>query len=123
MSESLGICGLAFPLAFDSGGKLRTSSDAEHIKHSVSQILLTCRGSIPFSQFGSLVPTRVFSPVNSAAMIRADAEEALNRWEKRITLTGIDSVPSNDPSVVAYAVAYQIKTTQQQQAVTLTQGR
>lgn len=123
MSETLGIKGPAYPLTFDSGGKLRASTDDEHIKHSIQQILLTRRGSVPFKPtFGSRIPERVFDPTNAAALIRADAQEALALWEKRIDVLSIDPVPTTDFGQVQYKITYRIKGDQQQRELIQTQG-
>jgi len=114
MSDSLNISGPAFPLTFDGRGKLRPSSDDEHVRHSIQQILLTRRGSLPFKPtFGSRIPERVFDPSNSSALIRADAEEALLIWEKRIDLLSVESVPTTEFGFLRYKVVYRLKSSQQ----------
>jgi len=124
VNESLNIQGLSYPLTFDSRGKLKASSNERHIAESVAQILLTRRGSHPFQpDFGSEIPNRVFDPVNVGTMIKADAEEALRRWEPRIdnllvTLTDSERLSLGEAE---YNVNYRIKGEIKSQNVNLMQ--
>ena len=114
MSDTLNITGAAFPLTFDGRGKLRPSTDEEHVKHSIQQILLTRRGSLPFKPtFGSRIPERVFDPTNASALIRADAEEALRIWEKRIDLLSVETIPTTEIGQLRYKIVYRLKSSQQ----------
>lgn len=114
MSDTLNITGPAFPLTFDGRGRLQLSLDEEHVRHSIQQILLTRRGSIPFKPTaGSRIPERVFDPSNASALIRADAEEALLIWEKRIDLLSVESMPTEEFGLLRYKVVYRLKSSQQ----------
>lgn len=62
-------------------------SEEEHIKQSVSDILLTQIGTrIQRRDYGSNIPKLIDRPINGALMLQiaACAVVALNRWEPRI---------------------------------------
>lgn len=62
-------------------------SEEEHIKQSISDILLTQIGTrIQRRDYGSNIPKLIDRPINGALMLQiaACAVVALNRWEPRI---------------------------------------
>jgi len=124
MSQYL-IRGVAYPLTFDSGGRLKVSIDEQHIKESITQILLTCKGSVPFNpDFGSNIRKRAFDPTNAGALIKADAVSAIIRCENRVDNVSVTLI---DPSSIAsgeicYKVTYRIKGRQELQELIQIQG-
>lgn len=104
----IGYRGVSFPMRVGPTGRVETSStddaDITHIVESVQQIVGTRCGSRTYPgerysvrDFGSNVPSVLFSPINSANLqvIKSIIAIALTKWEKRVILqraeiTGID---------------------------------
>jgi len=73
------LSGPRFPLRFVNG-RLSLSSGAEHVRHSVEQILSTRRGEYPLKpSFGCDLPKRVFGVHNVQALASLDVREALSQ--------------------------------------------
>lgn len=71
-------------------------SDIEHLRQSVTDILLTPIGSrIARRQYGSLLSALIDAPQNPALRLQlmAACYTAIQRWEPRITLTGMSVTP------------------------------
>lgn len=84
----------------ESGSAL---SDADHVRQSVRDILLTPLGArVMRRNYGSLLSALIDQPQNEALrlQIMAACYVALLRWEPRITLTGISFEPAFDGSMV-----------------------
>jgi len=78
-------------------------SDADHVRQSVRDILLTPLGArVMRRNYGSLLSALIDQPQNEALrlQIMAACYVALLRWEPRITLTGISFEPAFDGSMV-----------------------
>lgn len=119
------ISGVSFPFRFDGRGRVAASTDEQHIRESVQQILLTEKGSNLFNlNFGSNIPRRVFDSVNSGALIRDDAIDALREWEKRVMNIQVSLVKSGQPRIgeVPYRVDYQVKGLDELQQLIMTQA-
>jgi phage baseplate assembly protein W len=77
----------------ESGAPL---TDTEHLRQSVSDILLTPVGSrIARRQYGSLLSALIDAPQNPALRLQlmAACYTAIQQWEPRITLTAITVTP------------------------------
>lgn len=83
-------------------------SDLDHIKQSISKILLTPIGSrVMRRDFGSLIPELIDQPLNGKTHIQlmAAGAMAINAWEPRIDLTSITLQAGSAPSsLVAHLV-------------------
>lgn len=78
-------------------------SDADHLRQSVRDILLTPQGSrIARREYGSLLSALIDQPQNPALrlQIMAAVYVSLSRWESRLTLDSITINSSFDGSMV-----------------------
>ncbi|WP_243078909.1 GPW/gp25 family protein [Pantoea sp. MQR6] len=78
-------------------------TDADHIRQSVRDILLTPEGSrIARREYGSLLFKLIDDPQNPATKLQVMAAtySALSRWEPRITLDTINITSAFDGSMV-----------------------
>jgi Bacteriophage baseplate protein W len=92
VSDILG-SGLAFPLSVDQRGALALVRGEEDIEQAIGVILGTAQGERPMRpQFGCAVHDLVFDTIDAALVGRMDEaiREALDRWEPRVEVVGID---------------------------------
>lgn len=93
--------GVSFPFAFSSRGRSRQLSlerGIEKIHQSIHMILATRPGErIYLPEFGSKLPDLVFEPEDEILydQLFLYTVEALNRWEKRISVDQIYILDSN----------------------------
>jgi phage baseplate assembly protein W len=111
--------GLKYPFRFQSvsGGtevSAATSREHEHIKESILQILGTRPGERFMNpEFGSRLHDLVFEQNDEVlkGMIRHYVIEAINRWEKRVKITGIffdASTRSIDSNLLQVRIEYRV---------------
>ncbi len=77
----------------------RSLTDLDHVRQSVSDILLTPVGSrLERRTYGSLLPELIDWPQNAALrlQIMAATYTAISRWEPRINLTAITITTQQD---------------------------
>ena len=106
--------GWSFPFHFDPAtGAVATSEFEENIRQSITIILGTRPGERQMMpKFGCRIHELLFAPNTPSTARRAKrfVEEALARWEPRITLVDVRSEP--DPSgAVRLQVIYEIPST------------
>jgi hypothetical protein len=92
MSEMLG-AGLAFPLGVDHRASVALARGEEDIEQALEIILGTAPGERPMRpEFGCAVHDFLFDTIDAAMIGRMDTaiRAALDRWEPRIEVTGID---------------------------------
>lgn len=68
----------------------KITSETEHIKQSIADILLTPIGSrLQRRDYGSRIPELIDRPINHALLIQlaASAVMALHKWEPRVQIT------------------------------------
>ena len=85
--------GWAFPLRADTTGGIALVSGVREIEESIRLILATAPGERPMRpEFGCAVHEYVFAPADAstAGDIAYAVRVALERWEPRIELEGID---------------------------------
>lgn len=111
--------GLKYPFQFQSvsGGtevSAVTSREHEHIKQSILQILGTRPGErLMNPEFGSRLNDLVFEQNDEVlkGLIRHYVIEAINRWEKRVKITGFsfdDSDQSIDSNLLRVRIEYRV---------------
>jgi phage baseplate assembly protein W len=92
MADILG-SGLSFPLGVDPQGAISLARGEEDIEQAIGIILATAPGERPMRpEFGCAVHDLVFDAIDAAMIGRIEAaiRKALDRWEPRIEVTGID---------------------------------
>lgn len=85
--------GWAFPLRTDATGGIALVSGAREIEESIRLVLATAPGERPMRpEFGCAVHDYVFAPADAstAGDIAYTVRVALDRWEPRIELEGVD---------------------------------
>lgn len=85
--------GIAFPLQANAQGKLALAGEELDVEQAVFLILSTAPGERPMRpEFGCRVHDYVFDRIDAETMGRIEREirVALDRWEPRIDVTGID---------------------------------
>jgi uncharacterized protein len=108
-TESLGR-GWGFPVAPGERDRaLPLAAGPEKVRQAILAILDTEPGErLMRPTFGCGLRRYLMSPnsVATRALIRHDVETALDAWEPRIRLDGVEVVPGDDPALVLVAVAY-----------------
>ncbi len=115
--------GLRFPFGFTqrSGGaqiSATTSAEHAHIHESIVQILGTRIGErFMRPEFGSRLKDLVFEPNDEVlkGLVRHYVIEAIERWEKRVYVTGVsfdESPLTIDQNVLLVRVAYRVISSQ-----------
>ncbi len=92
MADILG-SGLAFPLSIDHRGGLALARGEEDIEQAIHLILGTAPGERPMRpEFGCAIHDFVFDTIDADMVGRMDTaiRVALDRWEPRIELIGLD---------------------------------
>ncbi len=106
---------LGFPPRVGPDGRMRWSEGETNVRESIVIILKTeSNERIMLPDFGAGLGRYLFEPNNPAthARIAASIEEALRRWEPRISLDTVDVVPSPSGATEAIAsIAYRLVAT------------
>jgi phage baseplate assembly protein W len=92
MNTNLG-SGLAFPLAVDQRGAITLVTGETDIAQALSIILATAPGERPMRpEFGCAVHDHVFDVLDASAFgaIESAVREAIERWEPRASVVGVD---------------------------------
>ncbi|HLN61628.1 MAG TPA: GPW/gp25 family protein [Symbiobacteriaceae bacterium] len=105
--------GIAYPFRIDQSGRVALSANTDHsIQESIQLILLTNPGERPLDpQFGAGLRTFFYQPNTSITrrLIRDMVEQALRRWETRITVNTVTVDPDpSDPTAAIVQVTYQV---------------
>jgi Bacteriophage baseplate protein W len=92
MAEILG-SGVAFPLQVDRRGGIALAHDETDVDQAIQLILGTAPGERPMRpEFGCGVHDFVFDTIDAGTVARMETEirSALDRWEPRIEVMGLD---------------------------------
>jgi uncharacterized protein len=113
--------GLAFPLQIDQQGGLALTRGAGEIEQAIRIILGTSPGErVMRPEFGCRIHELLFAPNNASTrrMAAYYVEEALERWEPRITLADIDvqTDPHRD-GILQIEIKYRIKDTHDERSI------
>jgi phage baseplate assembly protein W len=109
--------GLSFPFNFSSTGRshqLAVAQGVDKINQSIFMILSTRIGErMFFPEFGSRLPELVFEPDDDIlhVLLAIWTADALRRWEKRITVTGVSTTDDPDNNTVGIQIDYTINLT------------
>jgi uncharacterized protein len=104
--------GWRFPVAVNLTGGISSSNYEENVRESIFVILGTAPGErVNRPDFGCRIHDLMFAPNNDETAARAEyyCEEALYKYEKRITAITAQAIPSKDePNRLDIRVTYQI---------------
>jgi phage baseplate assembly protein W len=115
---------LNFPYHFDSRGRTADTSDEDHIRDLIEQVLFTAPGErVNRPDFGSGLLRLVFAPNSDelAAATQFLVQGSLQQWlGDLIEVNEVDV--QNEDSTLRITVQYIIRRTQQQQTAQFTRG-
>src|SRR5690242_8668604 len=104
--------GWRFPVAVNLTGGLSSSSLEENVRESIFIVLGTAPGErVNRPDFGCRIHDLMFAPNNDETAARAEyyCEEALYKYERRITAIKCKAIPSKDePNRLDVRITYQI---------------
>ncbi len=104
--------GISFPLKINVQGELKTDSGDRNLEESIATILDTKLGERVYRpNFGCRLSDLTFAPMNPQTILlaRIYVEEALNRWEPRIQVTGVYAEPDPITGRLDLKILYEIK--------------
>jgi len=113
--------GLAFPLQISQQGGLALAHGFNDIEQAIRIILGTSLGErVMRPEFGCRIHELVFAPNNATTrqLLAYYVEEALDRWEPRITVREINTTtdPSRDGALLV-EIKYEIKDTYDERSI------
>jgi len=115
---------LDFPYHFDSRGRTADTSDEDHIRDLIEQVLFTAPGErVNRPDFGSGLQRLVFAPNSDelAAATQFLVQGSLQQWlGDLIEVNEVDV--QNEDSTLRITVQYIVRRTQQQQTAQFTRG-
>lgn len=104
--------GISFPLRINVQGELKTDGGDRNLEESIATILNTKLGERVYRpNFGCRLSDLTFAPMNPQTILlaRIYVEEALNRWEPRIKVTGVYAEPDPIRGRLDLKILYEIK--------------
>jgi phage baseplate assembly protein W len=113
-----------FPWHFDPNGRTATTSNDDHIRDMIEQLLFTSPGErVNRPDFGSGVLQLIFAPSSPelAAALQFAMRAALQRWLGDL-IEVQDLAVSSDDSTLSIDVAYLIRSTAEVRTGTFTRG-
>jgi phage baseplate assembly protein W len=113
--------GLAFPLQISQRGGIALARGHHDIEQAIGIILMTIPGErVMRPEFGCRIHELVFAPDNAATrgLVTHYVEEALARWEPRITVRRVDvtSAPGRNGTLMV-EVTYLVKDTHDERSI------
>ena len=106
---------IAFPLHFDRLGRTASSSDDDHVRQLIEQLLFTNPGErVNLPDFGCGLQQMLFAPNSPelAAALQFTAQAALQRWlADLVEIQGL--TVTSDDSTLTVQVQYLIRRTSQ----------
>jgi phage baseplate assembly protein W len=110
--------GLAFPLGVDRRGSVALAHGENDIEQALGVILSTAPGERPMRpEFGCEVHDLIFDTIDAAMIGKMDTaiRTALDRWEPRIVVTGIDfDLTDKNEGQLAVTIDYIVRATNHQ---------
>jgi phage baseplate assembly protein W len=110
--------GLAFPLGVDRRGSVALAHGENDIEQALGVILSTAPGERPMRpEFGCEVHDLIFDTIDAAMVGKMDTaiRNALDRWEPRIVVTGIDyDLTDKNEGQLAVTISYIVRATNHQ---------
>jgi phage baseplate assembly protein W len=113
-----------FPYGVDALGRTASTTDEEHVRDLIEQVLFTTPGErVNRPTFGSGLLSLVFAPASDALVTATEmtVQAALQEWLGDVIDIGDVSVVRQE-STIEVTVAYVIRTTQQPALATFTGG-
>jgi uncharacterized protein len=113
-----------YPLHFDNRGRTASTTDGDHIRDMIEQLLFTSPGErVNRPDFGSGIMQLVFAPNSEelAGALQFTVQAALDRWLGDLIEVRALEVTSQD-ATLSVEITYAIRATGQVQQQTFTRG-
>lgn len=113
-----------YPYHFDRHGRTATTSDADHVRDMIEQLLFTSAGErVNRPDFGSGLLSMVFAPNSSevAAALQYLTQAALQRWLGDVIELQEVAVTADD-ATLNVLIRYAIRSTGEQRTETFARG-
>lgn len=115
--------GLAFPPRVGGDGRVAWSEGELNVRESIQVILLTERRErLMLPEFGGGLSGYLFEPntVTTRRLIKDRIQRALEQWEPRISVEGVEvEADPDDPQAAVATITYQLVATQTRERVRL----
>jgi phage baseplate assembly protein W len=102
--------GWTYPIRTDATGSIALASQDQELEESIRLILGTAPGERPMRpEFGCGIHDYVFAPADAttAGRVAYEVRRSLQRWEPRIEVTDVETVPSYDqPGTLIIEITY-----------------
>jgi phage baseplate assembly protein W len=102
--------GWTYPIRTDATGSIALASHDQELEESIRLILGTAPGERPMRpEFGCGIHDYVFAPADAttAGRVAYEVRRSLQRWEPRIEVTDVETVPSYDqPGTLIIEITY-----------------
>lgn len=116
--------GLAFPMRVGDDGRVAWSEGQQNVEESIRAILATeARERLFRPEFGAGLRSFLFQPntVTTRHQISDRIVKALNRWEPRVQVLSVDTIPdAADPEAAIATIQYRLVATQAPQTLRIT---
>jgi len=113
-NEFLGT-GWNFPPILDNKGQIALATDEDSVRQAIWLILSTAPGErVMRPDFGCGIHDLVFAPNSpgTAGQVTAEVRRALIRWEPRIDVLDVETLPDQaQPNRLLIVIKYQVRTT------------
>lgn len=120
---------IAYPFQFNALGRTATSSENEHIRHLIEQVLFTIPGErVNRPTFGSNIRQLIFAPNNSELVAATQflLQGTLEQWLGDViqveVIEATTGSSASEGDTVQVIVQYIVRRTQQRQIVQFTRG-
>ena len=110
----------------DGQGDIKLSLNGEAVKTSLTNILLTSKGSrVMLPQFGASLLDIVFDNFNAdlAERISNRIKTEVTKWDNRINLLSIEFIPDQDTNQMKATISFSIKGDENIMDLTIPVGR
>lgn len=115
--------GISFPPRVGADGRIVWSEDEQNIRESIQVVLKTeLNERLRLPEFGAGLGRFLFEPNTTATrhVLQDRITRALNAWEPRITVEGVEvEEDPDDPEAAIATVEYRLVATQARERVTL----
>jgi uncharacterized protein len=106
-------------VGLDPGSAIAAASGEDKVRQSIWLLLSTARGErIGRPDFGCGIHDLVFAPRTTGTLgeVRRAVTEALDRWEPRVALLGVDArLHPADPAGILIDIQYEVRATNSRQ--------
>lgn len=99
-------------LKLDSKGSIKKVSNVDSVITSIDNILGTMQGErVMQPTFASKIGSMLFEPITERLQqyIADEVKEVIERWDARVTVTGVDYSADQDRSFITMSISFRIR--------------